>query len=257
MKLDWIIESQDILKVNDLIDRNKNKIFYKQRLEKNIYKKEVISDRERIWKSIIVCLLTSQQNSSAESPVARFSGLKPFPLSLEICQSESKQLEKFIADKLKSFGGIRFYDRIANLLIKNFEYLEMSNWIILSEINKSLANRNLNVKTQIQLERECAKKVQDKLMGFGPKQSRNLLQMLGLTVYEIPIDSRITKWLNNELNFPITVSVATLQDLNFYCFVSDAIQNLCEKCHIEPCLFDAAVFIEGDKGEWTLENSIF
>ena len=45
MKLDWIIESQDILKVNDLIDRNKNKIFYKQRLEKNIYKKEVISDR--------------------------------------------------------------------------------------------------------------------------------------------------------------------------------------------------------------------
>ena len=51
--------------------------------------------------------------------------------------------------------------------------------------------------------------------------------------------------------------IKTLQDLNFYNFVSDAIQNLCEKANVKPCLFDASVFIEGDKGEWTLENSIF
>ena len=101
------------------------------------------------------------------------------------------------------------------------------------------------------------KKIQDNLKGFGPKQSRNLLQILGLTIYEIPIDSRIAKWLNTKLDFPITVSAITLQDLNFYNFVSDAIQNLCEKANVKPCLFDASVFIEGDKGEWTLENSIF
>lgn len=95
------------------------------------------------------------------------------------------------------------------------------------------------------------------MKGFGPKQSRNLLQILGLTIYEIPIDSRIAKWLNTKLEFPLTVSAITLQDLNFYNFVSDAIQNLCEKSNVKPCLFDASVFIEGDKGEWTLENSIF
>jgi hypothetical protein len=81
--------------------------------------------------------------------------------------------------------------------------------------------------------------------------------MLGWTMYEIPIDSRITKWLNNELDFPLTVSSTTLQDVNFYHFVSDAIQSLCKKADVKPCLFDAAVFVEGDKGEWTLENSIF
>jgi hypothetical protein len=38
-------------------------------------------------------------------------------------------------------------------------------------------------------ERKCAEMINDTLLGFGPKQSRNLLQRLGLTKYEIPIDS--------------------------------------------------------------------
>lgn len=256
MKLNWTIEKEDIEKVNKLINNNKEKVFYKNRLEKNVNKKGTISDKEKIWKSIVVCLLTSQQNSSAESPISRFSGLKPFPLELETCKSKSKNLEIFIAKELKDFGGIRFYDRIANLLTRNFEYLEKSNWRIFDEISKNIIPKN-DVKSQIKMERDFAKKIQDNLKGFGPKQSRNLLQILGLTVYEIPIDSRIAKWLNKELEFPITVSATTLQDLNFYNFVSDAIQSLCEKANVKPCLFDASVFIEGDKGEWTLENSIF
>ena len=256
MKINWTIEQEDIQKVNELIENNKDKVFYKNRLEKNVNRKGIISEKERIWKSIVVCLLTSQQNSSAESPISRFSGLKPFPMELEACKLQSKNLEKFIAKELKDFGGIRFYDRIANLLTKNFEYLEKSNWKIFDEISKILTEKN-DVRSQIQAERECAKKIQDNLKGFGPKQSRNLLQILGLTIYEIPIDSRIAKWLNTKLDFPITVSAITLQDLNFYNFVSDAIQNLCEKSNVKPCLFDASVFIEGDKGEWTLENSIF
>src|SRR3712207_8726784 len=39
--------------------------------------------------------------------------------------------------------------------------------------------------------------IDDSLKGFGPKQSRNLLQGLGLTRYEIPIDIRITRWFND------------------------------------------------------------
>lgn len=257
MKLNWTIENQDIEKVNQLIERNKSKPFFKNRNEKNINKKGIISDKQNIWKSIIVCLLTSQQNSSSESPISRFSGQKPFPLDLETCKSHSKNLEKFIASELKNFGGIRFYDKIGNLLSKNFEYLEKSNWKIFDEINSTLGNDNSNAETRIILERDCAKKIQYNLKGFGPKQSRNLLQMMGLTIYEIPIDSRITKWLNKELDFPITVSATTLQDENFYRFISNAIQILCEKASVKPCLFDASVFVEGDKGEWTLENLIF
>ena len=74
MKINWTIEQEDIQKVNELIENNKDKVFYKNRLEKNVNRKGIISEKERIWKSIVVCLLTSQQNSSAESPISRFSG---------------------------------------------------------------------------------------------------------------------------------------------------------------------------------------
>ena len=67
MKLNWTIEQEDIQKVNELIENNKDKVFYKNRLEKNVNRKGIISEKERIWKSIVVCLLTSQQNSSAEN----------------------------------------------------------------------------------------------------------------------------------------------------------------------------------------------
>ncbi len=256
MELTWKIEDKDVEKINQLINKNKDKVLYKNRLEKNVNKKGIITDREKIWKSIIVCLLTSQQNSSADSPIAKFAASKPFPLELEICKSHSEKLEKFVSKELQNSRGIRFYDRIATLLNKNFENLEKTDWKIFEEISSTLNNKNLDLELQIKLERECAKKIQDNLKGFGPKQSRNLLQILGLTVYEIPIDSRITRWLK-EFDFPITISATALQDLNFYNFVSDAIQILCEKANVKPCLFDAAVFNEGDSGEWTLENLIY
>lgn len=257
MKLIWSIEEQDIEKVNQLIIKNRDQSFYQKRLLKNVRKQGVISDQEGIWKSIIVCLLTSQQNSSAESPISKFSRQKPFPLDLATCISKSENLEKFISNELKHFGGIRFYDRIAYLLTKNYEYLQRSNWVLFEEVNTILTQNFISSEVQIKAERECAGKIQENLKGFGPKQSRNVLQMLGLTMYEIPIDSRITRWLNDELAFPITVSVTPLQDVNFYNFVSDAIHSLCEKTNVKPCMFDAAVFVEGDKGEWTLENSIY
>ena len=75
------------------------------------------------------------------------------------------------------------------------------------------------------------RKIQAYLKGLGTKKSRNLLQMLGLSMYEIPIESRITNWLNCKLHF--TVSVTTLQDVNFYYFVSDAIQSLCGKADVK------------------------
>lgn len=82
-------------------------------------------------------------------------------------------------------------------------------------------------------------------MGFGPKQSRNLLQGLGLTKYEIPIDSRITKWFN-EFGFPVKLSASALSDLNYYKFVSKGLRELCDACNIYPCLLDAAIFSSFD-----------
>jgi len=83
------------------------------------------------------------------------------------------------------------------------------------------------------------------LKGFGPKQSRNLLQWLGLSRYEIPLDSRITKWLN-EFGFPVKLSATALQDINYYNFVSDGFQKLAKTADIYPCVLDAIIFASYD-----------
>ncbi len=70
--------------------------------------------------------------------------------------------------------------------------------------------------------------------GFGPKQSRNLLQALGLTRFEIPIDSRVTKWLN-EFGFPIRFECNCLGlTCPYYEFVSDGVKALCARCEVFP-----------------------
>ncbi|MEZ5943940.1 MAG: hypothetical protein R3C18_21295 [Planctomycetaceae bacterium] len=102
-------------------------------------------------------------------------------------------------------------------------------------------------------ERDVAAFVDKHFKGFGPKQSRNLLQGLGLSRYEIPIDSRITKWLN-AIGFPVKLTANALQDRNYYNFVSDGFQQLCVACDIMPCVLDAVIFSSYDDGKWTEEN---
>lgn len=66
----------------------------------------------------------------------------------------------------------------------------------------------------------------DTFAGIGPKQSRNLLQSLGLSRYEIPIDSRITKWLN-AFGFPFHLTADGLADRHYFAVVSKGIRILC------------------------------
>ena len=93
----------------------------------------------------------------------------------------------------------------------------------------------------------------DGLKGFGPKQSRNLWQTLGLTRFEIPIDSRITKWFNR-FGFPLKLSANALSDPNYYDFVMDGIQEVCDASSVYPCVLDAAIFADFDQ-EWP-ENKL-
>jgi hypothetical protein len=79
---------------------------------------------------------------------------------------------------------------------------------------------------------------------------------LGLTRYEIPIDSRITRWLN-AFGFPVKLTAVVLQDRNYYNFVSEGFQRLCEACEIAPCVLDAAIFASYDKDLWTEENVVW
>lgn len=75
-----------------------------------------------------------------------------------------------------------------------------------------------------------------------------MLQSLGLTRFEIPLDSRIIKWLTT-YGFPIKLSSLALSDKNYYNFVLNGFQKICEVCEIYPCAMDAAIFSSFDE-EW-------
>jgi thermostable 8-oxoguanine DNA glycosylase len=129
-------------------------------------------------------------------------------------------------------------------------------------LEKELWSRVVEVVDELRLsstprsEREAADFIADHFKGFGPKQSRNLLQSLGLTRYEIPIDSRITKWLN-DFGFPVRLSAGALADRNYYDFVSEGFQQLAAQSEIYPCVLDAAIFASFDRGGWSEGNVIW
>jgi hypothetical protein len=150
---------------------------------------------------------------------------------------------------LANFGGIRRSTRIGDELGANLRTLESGHWDEALERVNSL----LPAATQRQ-ELDVAEYLDDLLVGLGPKQSRNLLQGIGFTRYEIPIDSRITKWLN-QFGFPIHLSAIALADRHYYNFISTGIQQLCKEVGAFPCILDAAIFASFDAGRWNKENT--
>jgi len=109
--------------------------------------------------------------------------------------------------------------------------------------------KNLKANNSKENERDVANYLDITIKGFGPKQSRNFLQSLGLTKYEIPLDSRIIKWFN-DFGFPIKLSSTMLSDINSYIFVEDAIQELCKKANVYPTILDACIFSSFDGDGW-------
>jgi hypothetical protein len=188
---------------------------------------------------MVSCLLTTQQRAGPNSAVSRFSGTRTFSLNHRRCRQQPN-LERFARETLVEFGDIRRSNRLAEEIQYNFTWLEGGGW---DEIRASIARLKRNRFQKA--EARAADFIDDSLKGFGPKQSRNLLQGLGLTRYEIPIDSRITKWLN-EFGFPIVFSSAPLADRNYCGFVADGFRSLCKACGIYPCLLDAAIFSSYD-----------
>ena len=196
---------------------------------------------ERFWFVLVMALLSSQQRSTENAPVEKFRLRKPFPLALQTYAGLNDDQANSI---LKPF---RFHDRITNQLRKNYDWLfgGGAGW---SEI-ESLLGRLLEQRNSApsihhkDLEREVARLLAGRFKGVGPKQSRNLLQDLGLTRYEIPLDSRIVGWLRENLGWLICVE--GLSNIDNYEALLDRVQCACQSAGVLPTAFDAAAFLEG------------
>src|SRR5262249_17803066 len=78
------------------------------------------------------------------------------------------------------------------------------------------------------LEEAAARYIDQHFAEFGPKQSRNFWQSLGLTRHVFVLDSRIIKWLRKTLQFKNGLLTASgLGDPQYYIFVSTILLELC------------------------------
>jgi hypothetical protein len=242
MQHSWRISKKDIELTQQVCEQQSFHKIFKERERINIKSKKIEISKELLWKNIFTCLLTTQQRSTEESRINQFIKNGYSAISLTNL-SNKKNIEKYICEQLKGFGGIRRSTNIPNEASTIYNHLKNTEWELLTIVNSFGQNKGDKILRR-QRERElCNQIVLDKeFKGLGPKQARNLLQMLGLTIYEIPIDSRVTDWLNDNEIFPFKLNSKGLSDIEFYCFLNDAIILLCEKAGTKPCLFDAAVF---------------
>jgi len=250
MKHTWTIEPTDIKKVKAFLDLHRDDLFVRQRIEWNLRDEKPDVEKADFWQQMVACLLTTQQRSGPTSAVTRFIRTTPFPLGYKTCTAEAS-VERFAKATLTKFGGLRRTNLVAGEIATNLTRLEDGLWQrTLETLGTLRSNKDVGP------EREAADFIDDNFAGFGPKQARNLLQSLGLTRHEIPIDSRITKWLN-EFGFPVRLSASALADPNYYCFVMEGFQALCRACEVAPCVLDAAIFASFDGGGWTEENIVW
>ncbi|MEQ8398469.1 hypothetical protein [Thalassobaculum sp.] len=250
MQVIWEVSQHDIERLREFVQAHQQNPFVMARIGRNLAVQKRAVGRAEFWEQMVGMRLTSVQRSGPGSHVVRFLRTRPFPISYDSLQQHA-DVEAFMKVTLAQHRGIRFTTKIPSDLHKNYRCLEDGEWaVLLPTINC------LTVPEGRDVERNVARYLQDKLSGFGPKQARNLLQALGLTRYEIPIDSRITKWFS-EFGFPMKLSSAPLSDPGYYEFVLDGIQALCEAAELMPCVVDAAIFASYDGDGWTADNVVY
>jgi len=231
---------EDVKRVRQLFEASANQQFVIERQCDNVNGPPPTFSRDQLWYVLIGCLLTTQQRSTRGSPINRFLEMEPFPLALSKCNTGN--ISTLVETEIKKHGGIRRGPTIGRQAQVNFDRLESGEWrnaeltfrALLEQRKRSPASADKEA------ERGAARWVADTFAGFGPKQARNLWQWLGLTRYEIPLDSRVSDWINKNLS--VNVKASRLPDSRYYEAVLDYVQELCEGAGVLPCMFDAAAF---------------
>jgi hypothetical protein len=170
MKHGWLIEPDDVKKVKALLDRHNDNPFVKKRLKRNLRADKPKVEKNAFWQQMVCCLLTTQQRSDPDTPVGRFIVAEPFSLAYTVCVVQ-KDLRGHAKKLLTEFRGIRRTTVIPDQLAENLELLEQGFW---KQTLPSL--ENLRLHQDQATERMTAEFVAKHFTGFGPKQSRNLLQ---------------------------------------------------------------------------------
>jgi hypothetical protein len=246
--------------IRKIVEARRHDPFFKRRYERNVENPPSQFSKDEFWRWMIVCMCTSVQRSGPNSRVSKFVRETPFPLRLSVCQTQ-KNLRQFSENVLRS-RGLRFGPRISKQIENNMDWLSNGGWKLVQERFNSLANvaSKSSPEQRIAEERKTARLVMGRyggLAGFGPKQARNLWQCIGVTQYEIPLDSRVCDWVNA---LPSSFGIQPKKlygSVAYYEAKMSEIQSLCLAAGVLPCEFDAAVFSAADNDPWPEDDNVF
>lgn len=233
MQIEWVITPDDEQRYREFVRKYEAHPIVQERLKRNVQRTGVDISVSIVWARVVACLLTTQQKSGRGSRVDQFIRNEKRLFSFDFCR-ESDALATVAKEALKK-AGLRRSELIPTEICHALNVFKAS-WQ-----NIGSALQNLNEHPDAKAERDFARWIQDKFVGFGPKQSRNLIQWLGISQHEIPLDSRMMKVLKR-LNFPVPLSAAALADEAYYCFVQDGLHTILARIETLPCIFDACAF---------------
>jgi thermostable 8-oxoguanine DNA glycosylase len=245
MKISWRISASDVRRIRAFVETHKQEKMVQNRKLRYRRARDRVITRATFWRASIMGLVTTQQPSGPGTHVQRFLRRVPFALTYRAC-ARKKNLRSYAEKEIRN-ARLRFSNRLAEMVATNFERVAGGIWEETYDALEDLRTARVRRKTQLkEVERNAANFIDEKYAGYGPKQARNLLQCMGLTKHEIPLDSRIMKWLN-EFGFPIRLTAQALSDRNYYMFVLDAVQAMCERGGVDPFILDAAIFTSYDR----------
>lgn len=254
MLASWTVSDDSIEAWRQLVAANRGKDLPTRRRKLNVQRKGIDLSKEVIWRRLIGCQVTTQQPSGPTSRVKRFLESSSPLLQLREAR-KATSLQRFVQEEL-SRAGLRRGNVIGTHLHSTLQRLEGGEWAILIGHLETIRNYPTVHKERTVVRYLCSKddgREEKRYPGLGQKQSRNFIQWLGLSRYEIPLDSRVLKTLKG-LGANFVPNGSALVDEAVYLFVQDLLHMIAARLDIYPCELDACVFASADQDEEGLDN---
>lgn len=240
MKPTWEIDEATLELWRRLVMENSTNQLVCDRYRRNIKREGIDLSKPHIWKVFVGCQVTTQQRSGPNTPVSRFIKSYNPALDYTACK-KAFSIQELLEHEL-SGAGLRRAPTMAGNLSEIHKLLESGEWKTLRQRLNTLRNDTTKGK-----ELKVVQYLRSgKYPGLGPKQSRNFIQWLGLSRYEVPLDSRVLKKLK-ELGCKFVPRATALSDETVYRFVEDGLQQIAASLKIYPCILDAYIFSSFDK----------
>ncbi len=229
-----------------------------------------ILTEKNFWKKLVVCLATSQ-SASGEKSLVQYMVCKKDQLldpASDIYQDNQqsedqlfKAIEKYVSTvkQRKEMRGVRFASKFSEFVAKAWFILFKHGFVkcYLSKLNFVYSHISNMTDEDKRYNEISITAMLELLPGIGFKQSRNVLQYLGVSQQVIPIDSRWCKLLedrkffsrNPDNDFLVIISSVKsskihelLQEQKYYLILEEFLLRICSCLDIEPYLFDALMF---------------